>query len=70
MYTTWDFETKKALKKAVDAGDSVTVYNPSRLFECKPNGVVFIEGPHYPRPHKWYAMVILKDGCIVKGSIK
>jgi hypothetical protein len=27
-----------------------------------------IEGPHYPKPHKWYAAVVVKDGVIVSAK--
>lgn len=36
----------------------------SELFQ---NTVVeFVEGPHYPEPHRWYAQVEMKDGIVVK----
>jgi hypothetical protein len=34
------------------------------------NGSVSLEGPHYPKPHSWYASAIVKNGAIVPGSIK
>lgn len=30
------------------------------------NGKEYLEGPHYPQPHKWYAEVDVKDGFITK----
>ena len=27
-------------------------------------GVVFLEGPHYPKPHKWYGKGVLKNGVL------
>jgi len=30
------------------------------------DGVFCCEGPHYPEPHRWYAAVTAKNGCIVK----
>lgn len=29
------------------------------------NGTCCVEGPHYPRPHTWYASVVIKDGIVV-----
>lgn len=29
-------------------------------------GNVTLEGPHYPKPHTWYAEAVLKDGMVVK----
>lgn len=65
MYTTIDYPTKKALKDAVARGDEVTLYAPG-LGEPKRDGVEYIEGPHYPKPHTWYAQVEVKDGRVVK----
>lgn len=66
MYTTTNFQTKKALKEAVANGNTVRVYNPGLGGEPPQNGTVYLEGPHYPQPHKWYAEAVLKDGVIVK----
>lgn len=65
MYTDINFKTKKALKEAVASGKSVTVYQPGP-FTGKTDGVVALEGPHYPEPHKWYASATIKDGIVVK----
>lgn len=65
MYTSIDFKTKKALKEAVASGQKVTIFAPG-LGTPKENGTEFIEGPHYPKPHTWYAQVEMKDGFIVK----
>jgi hypothetical protein len=66
-YTDTDFRTKKALKEAVASGATVTVYQPGGFFtSAVPDGKASIEGPHYPRPHTWYACVVVKDGAIVK----
>lgn len=37
-------------------------------FGVKENGTGAIEGPHAPKPHKWYAAVTVKDGVVVKAS--
>lgn len=65
MYTGINFKTKKALKEAVAAGKQITIYAPG-LGTPKANGTEFVEGPHYPEPHKWYAQVEMKDGYVVK----
>ena len=70
MYTDIDFETKSALRAAVKAaqagGRPVTAFQPGGIFPGKRDGEATIEGPHYPRPHRWYARVILREGCVVK----
>jgi hypothetical protein len=55
MYVEPNVPTKKALKEAVANGDAVTVFSPGP-FPAKP-GRVSVEGPHYPKPHSWYATV-------------
>lgn len=68
MYTTRNFKTKKELKQAVANGERVTYYQPNQLYltGLVTNGTVFLEGPHYPKPHTWYAECQAKDGIIVK----
>ena len=64
-YVDPNFKTKKALKEAVLNGDTVMVYSPG-MFPATRNGTEYIEGPHYPEPHKWYASVEVVDGKVVK----
>lgn len=71
MYTRKDFKTKKSLKEAIAHGDVVTVYQPNDLFgnpKGSPTytGSVVLEGPHYPKPHTWYAQARLVNGSIVE----
>ena len=35
-------------------------------FGVPENGTGAIEGPHAPKPHKWYAAVTVKNGVVVK----
>lgn len=65
MYTDTNFKTKKALKEAVSSGVKVTLFAPG-MGEPKRDGREFVEGPHYPAPHTWYAQVEMKDGVVVK----
>jgi len=66
MYTTINFRTKKALKDAITAGQVVTVFQPNNFMGCcvPTDGRVFLEGPHYPEPHRWYA-----EGMLAKGQL-
>ena len=68
MYTTRNFKTKKALREAVAAGEEVTIYQPGPFGTGvqEGDGSFCVEGPHYPAPHTWYALVTLKDGKVVK----
>jgi len=65
MYVDPNFKTKKLLKEAVNAGHNVMVFSPGP-FPPKTNGRETIEGPHYPKPHTWYAQVEVRDGIVVK----
>lgn len=73
VYTVTNFKTKKALKEAVAAGEKVRVFQPNADITGAPrtpvDGKVYLEGPHYPQPHSWYASAIVKDGIIV-GSVR
>lgn len=45
----------------------LTVFQPGPFGGEPPyKGRVYLEGPHYPQPHKWYAEAELEGGCIVK----
>lgn len=70
MYATENFKSKKALKDAVAAynrgeGNPVTLFAPG-LGTPATNGTETVEGPHYPKPHTWYARVTVKNGHVVK----
>lgn len=70
MYATGNPKSKKALKEAVanyiaTGTDEVEVFSPGP-FPSPQNGRVAVEGPHYPKPHSWYANVQVENGVIVK----
>lgn len=70
-YTDIDFPTKRALKDAVASGQKVRCYQPGPFGPALKPGRVALEGPHYPKPHKWYTNATLDaDLCIIPGSIK
>ena len=66
MYAVTNFKTKKALKDAVKSGEQVEVFQPGGFFPGKTDGVVGLEGPHYPQAHTWYAEATIADSIIVK----
>jgi len=68
MYTDRNFKTKKALKDAVKNGEDVTCFNPGPFGDSPRDGTITLEGPHYPKPHRWYASGTMKDGVLVKVS--
>ncbi len=70
MYTMTNYRTKKALKEAVASGEQVETFQPGGIFPPKTDGSIALEGPHYPEPHRWYASATVKDGFIVKGTVR
>ena len=66
MYTTINFKSKKDLKAALAAGKKITVQpNDTRFFPSPTDGHIYLEGPHYQQPHKWFAQAELKDGFVI-----
>ena len=68
MYVEPNFRTKKSLKEAVNSGKDVTIFDPGPFNTKADNGIVAVEGPHYPEPHRWYAKVYVQDGRVVAVS--
>lgn len=68
MYTVINFKTKKELKEAVASGQKVSIYQPGpfSVDTSTFTGTAYLEGPHYPIPHTWYAQAEVVDGIIVK----
>ena len=68
-YTVKNFKTKKQLKEAIANGDQIKCYNPGLGGDLTNfSGTVYLEGPHFPEPHRWYAKGIMKDGILTKIS--
>ncbi len=80
MYASRNFKTKAAFKAAVanynetkalqEAGVDALEVQPITLFAPglgapAVNGREFVEGPHFPAAHTWYAEVQVKDGVVV-----
>ena len=79
-YTVTNFKSKKALKEAVSDYNEAHVgvpgsnsYYAVRCFQpglgpdlSNFTGMVALEGPHYPKPHSWYAQAELVNGVVVK----
>ncbi len=65
MYVDPNFKTKKDLKEALSRGERIVVYSPGP-FPAPTTGKCSVEGPHYPQPHRWYAVVLVEDGFVKK----
>lgn len=64
-YVMPNFKTKKDLISAVAIGAAVRVFSPSP-FPAVQNGTEYIEGPHAPKAHTWYAEVVVQDGYVIE----
>ena len=67
-YCDFNYQTKKALIADFKSGKRIHCHQPGGLFPLQ-SGSNTIEGPHYPKPHRWYAAVVLdENGFITKIS--
>jgi hypothetical protein len=60
-YVNPNFKTKRELKEAVKAGKRVVLFQPGGVFPTSKVGKQFVEGPHSPQPHTWYATVEARE---------
>lgn len=79
-YTVTDFKTKAALRRAVmaqfttDAAHDVSfkadpglrLMRTSIVGDEPTDGRAFLEGPHSPKPHTWYAKVYVEGGVVTR----
>jgi hypothetical protein len=47
---------------------AITLYQPNNMFGivCCVEGIETVEGPHYPKPHKWAARCAIMNSEVVK----
>ena len=64
-YVSPNFPTKKAFREALAAGKEMYLFQPG-VGTIPKNGTVSVEGPHFPKPHTWYATVEVREGKVVK----
>tara|TARA_Y100000310_G_C20381715_1_gene668452 strand:+ start:510 stop:716 length:207 start_codon:yes stop_codon:yes gene_type:complete len=62
-YVSPNVKTKRELKDRLAANLPIELFEPG-LGSVPTNGTVFIEGPHSPGPHTWYA-----QGKIINGKL-
>lgn len=67
MYINTNPKSKAQIKRDIKSGVAMRVYQPNDMFNTTPpqNGTVAVEGPHFPKPHKWYGTATLEDGVVV-----
>jgi hypothetical protein len=67
MYVSHNPKSKAQLKRDLKSGMEITLFSPGLGLEPIPtNGTVYLKGPHFPKPHKWYGQGTMKDGKLVK----
>lgn len=66
MYVRPNFPNKKLFKEAVARGEKISFYDHAGRETVPATGTIYVEGPHFPQPHTWYAEVVLKDGNVQK----
>ncbi len=66
MYLSPNLKSKAAYKRAIKNGVKVTALQPNNIFNVKPpqNGAVTFEGPHYPKPHRFYGQATIVNGVV------
>lgn len=65
-YVRPNFKTKKDLKRALADGHAVYAWEPGTLAPDPANRTVYLEGPWYPEPHRWWGQAKTDaDGRIV-----
>jgi hypothetical protein len=64
-----EMNSKKAYKKAIAEGVTITAReNTPWGQDWVENGKVTFEGPHYPKPHKYYGNAVVENGKVVRVS--
>jgi len=67
-YVDIDYRTKKEFLTALRDGVVFYPYNPSGMFAEPQNGNIVVEGPHFPKPHRWYAQCVVRGGTIISAK--
>lgn len=70
-YISGNPATKKQLKDWVADPNHRVRIMPTSIVDTPEEGPTytgtsFVEGPHYPKPHRWYAKVQVTDGLVTK----
>ena len=66
MYVDPNCKTKKELKERIASGKPVCVFQPGLGTVPAGEADISVEGPHYPKPHSWYARVHISNGHVTK----
>jgi hypothetical protein len=64
-YTVKNYKTKKELIADFNSGKEIKLKSDRAVIETS-NGTIYLEGPHYPAPHTWYAQAEIVDWKIMR----
>ena len=58
-------KTKKAAKELLKEKGKLDYFEPG-IGDRVTSGTVYLEGPHFPEPHRWYAQGKVEGGQVVE----
>lgn len=64
MYLSPNLASKAAFKRAIKAGTIVRAFATGIGPRPPNNGTVTFEGPHFPKPHRFYGQATIVDGLV------
>lgn len=66
MYLSPNLASKAAFKRAIKAGTEIRAFASGLALGGSPpqNGTVTFEGPHFPKPHRFYGQATIVDGLV------
>jgi hypothetical protein len=70
-YVRPNFKSKAEVKRAIARGERIPVWQYNNIFNVtfEAGETVYLEGPWYPQPHRWYGKAKLGDDLCI-DSIK
>ena len=72
-YVNCNPKSTAELKRRFAAGEELQVFQPGGLFPLAvgpEGGKVYLEGPHYPKPHSWYCAAMVDANHIITEILK
>lgn len=62
-----NLSSKKAFKEALERGETIIAKQLTPFGDILiQNETVAFEGPHFPKPHKFYGNAVVKEGKVIK----
>ena len=63
-----DMPSKASIKRALTEGVEFTCRDntPRGQITVYNTNAIAVEGPHYPKPHRWYGTAVIKEGFVTR----